>query len=62
MDETFDSSTDSMGVEAIMLILEEELKDSNVFVIRHNEKLYDKFHSVITFEKERGFTKMVGIK
>ena len=58
LDETFDSSTDSAGVDAIMSIITEELQDSNVFIISHKEQLFDKFFSAIKFVKDRGFSKI----
>ena len=59
MDEVFDSSLDNSGTEEFMKILENLTSDVNVFVISHKaDGLYDKFHSVIKFKKEKNFSKM----
>jgi DNA repair exonuclease SbcCD ATPase subunit len=59
MDEVFDSSLDNNGTEEFMKILENLTSDVNVFVISHKaDGLYDKFHSVIKFKKEKNFSKM----
>lgn len=59
MDEVFDSSLDNNGTEEFMKILENLTSDVNVFVISHKaDGLYDKFHSVIRFKKEKNFSRM----
>jgi DNA repair exonuclease SbcCD ATPase subunit len=59
MDEVFDSSLDGPGTEEFLKILEGLTQDSNVFVISHKgDQLYDKFHSVIKFEKHANFSRM----
>lgn len=59
LDEVFDSSLDSASVELLMNILSELSKDTNVFVISHKgDQLFDKFRSVITFEKKNNFSRM----
>jgi DNA repair exonuclease SbcCD ATPase subunit len=59
MDEVFDSSLDSTGTEEFMKIMHELTSDSNVFVISHKgDQLYDKFHSVIKFEKHKNFSRI----
>ena len=59
MDEVFDSSLDNNGTEEFMKILENLTSDVNVFVISHKaDGLYDKFHSVIKFKKEKNFSRM----
>ena len=63
LDETFDSSLDSISSDILMGLLSEGIgKKSNVFVISHKSDLYDKFHSNIEFDKERGFSKIVSTK
>lgn len=59
MDEVFDSSLDNNGTEEFMKILENLTSDVNVFVISHKaDGLYDKFHSVIKFKKEKNFSRI----
>lgn len=58
LDEVFDSSLDSQGNETLMQTLN-ELADGNIFVISHKgDQLYDKFHSVIKFEKHSNFSRI----
>jgi len=59
MDEVFDSSLDVGGTEEFMKILDGLTQDTNTFVISHKgDQLYDKFHSVIRFEKHKNFSRM----
>jgi DNA repair exonuclease SbcCD ATPase subunit len=59
MDEVFDSSLDTSGTEEFMKILDTLALDTNTFVISHKgDQLYDKFHSVIKFEKHANFSRM----
>ena len=59
MDEVFDSSLDSSGTEEFMKILDGLTPDNNTFVISHKgDQLYDKFHSVIKFEKHSNFSRI----
>jgi DNA repair exonuclease SbcCD ATPase subunit len=59
MDEVFDSSLDNTGTEEFLKILESLTVDTNVFVISHKgDQLYDKFHSVIKFEKTKNFSRI----
>jgi len=59
MDEIFDSSLDDLGTEDFMKILETVTGDTNVFVISHKATMFDKFRSVIKFEKSKNFSHMV---
>lgn len=60
MDEVFDSSLDATGTEEFLKILESLTGDTNVFVISHKgDQLYDKFHSVIKFEKHKNFSRIL---
>jgi len=60
LDETFDSSLDSDGVDNLLKILGTLEDDTNVFVISHKrDELDGKFRSKIEFTKERNFSKMV---
>jgi DNA repair exonuclease SbcCD ATPase subunit len=60
MDEVFDSSLDSTGTEEFIKILNTLVDDANIFIISHKgDQLYDKFHSVIKFEKVKNFSRMV---
>jgi len=59
MDEVFDSSLDSNGTEEFLKILETLTQETNVFIISHKgDVLYDKFHSVIKFEKHLNFSRI----
>jgi len=59
MDEVFDSSLDVGGTEEFMKILEGLTQDTNTFVISHKgDQLYDKFHSVVKFEKHKNFSRI----
>ena len=59
MDEIMDSSLDSAGTEEFLKIIEELTADSNIFIISHKgDQLYDKFHSVIKFEKVKNFSRI----
>jgi DNA repair exonuclease SbcCD ATPase subunit len=58
MDEIFDSSLDINSVELLTTLLS-GLSDTNIFVISHRgDGLFDKFHSVIKFEKKNDFSVM----
>ena len=59
MDEVFDSSLDATGTEEFLKIIENLTTDTNTFVISHKgDQLYDKFHSVIKFEKHSNFSRI----
>lgn len=59
MDEVFDSSLDTGGTDEFIKILNGLTQDTNVFIISHKgDQLYDKFHSVIRFEKHKNFSRM----
>ena len=57
-DEVFDSSLDSSGSGDFLKIIRYVVKDANVFVISHKEGLEDKFDKVMTFVKEKGFSRL----
>ena len=57
-DEVFDSSLDSNGSGDFLKIIRYVVKDANVFVISHKEGLEDKFDKVMTFVKEKGFSRL----
>jgi DNA repair exonuclease SbcCD ATPase subunit len=59
MDEVFDSSLDGFGTDDFLKIIKYVIGDANVFVISHKEGLYDKFESVIRFEKVKGFSRKI---
>ena len=59
MDEVFDSSLDGFGTEEFLKIIRYVVKDANVFIISHKTELHERFDSVLKFEKERGFSKLV---
>ena len=59
MDEVFDSSLDASGTDGFLKILN-ELESQNIFVISHKgDVLFDKFYSIMKFEKQNNFSKIV---
>ena len=59
MDEVFDSSLDSAGTEEFLKILDTLTQDTNAFIISHKgDQLFDRFHSVIRFEKHTNFSRI----
>ena len=58
MDEVFDSSLDGFGTDEFLKIVRFVIKDANIFVISHKEGLYDKFESMLRFEKVKGFSRI----
>ena len=59
LDEIFDSSLDGTGTDEFLKILNTLTKE-NVFVISHKgDTLFDKFRSVIKFEKVKNFSHVV---
>jgi DNA repair exonuclease SbcCD ATPase subunit len=60
LDEVFDSSLDNNGTDYVMTLLNTIGNDTNVFVISHKgDQLFDKFRSVIRFEKKQNYSVMV---
>ena len=58
LDETFDSSLDSTGVDELLKILH-ELDNVNIFVISHKgDILQDKFQNIIKFSKVKNFSRI----
>lgn len=59
LDEVFDSSLDGIGTEEFLKLLNTLDNDTNVFVISHKgDQLFDKFRSVIKFEKKNNFSQV----
>ena len=59
LDEVFDSSLDIVGTEEFLKLIQEMGKDTNIFVISHKgDQLFDKFRSVIKFEKKGNFSRI----
>jgi DNA repair exonuclease SbcCD ATPase subunit len=59
LDEVFDSSLDTVGTEEFLKLIHEMGKETNVFVISHKgDQLFDKFRSVIKFEKKNNFSRI----
>jgi len=59
MDEVFDSSLDGSGTDEFLKIIQTLTGDTNIFIISHKgDQLYDKFHSVIRFEKHKNFSRI----
>jgi len=59
LDEVFDSSLDTSGADLLYQILGTIDNKTNVFVISHKDALYDKFGSVVKFEKHNNFSGIV---
>lgn len=56
LDEIFDSSLDSVGIDCLMAVLS-GLDKINIFIISHKgDSLHDKFQHVIRFEKKGNFS------
>ena len=59
LDEVFDSSLDTVGTEEFLKLIHEMGTDTNVFVISHKgDQLFDKFRSVIKFNKKNNFSEI----
>ncbi len=59
LDEVFDSSLDNNGTEFVMNLLNTLGEETNTFVISHKgDQLFDKFRSLIKFEKQQNFSQM----
>jgi len=59
LDEVFDSSLDTVGTEEFLKLINEMGTDTNVFVISHKgDQLFDKFRSIIRFEKKNNFSRI----
>ena len=59
LDEVFDSSLDVNGTDYVMQLLNTIGDDANVFVISHkSDQLFDKFRSVVKFEKKNNYSVM----
>lgn len=60
LDEVFDSSLDSLGMDELMKLLNTVSDKSNIFVISHkSDQLVDKFQNLIGFEKKNNFSKII---
>jgi len=60
LDEIFDSSLDSAGTDYFLNLMETLGDNSNTFVISHKgDQLFDKFRSIIKFEKRNDFSIIV---
>lgn len=58
LDEIFDSSLDSNGADLLYQILATLDKNTNTFVISHKDHMFDKFRSIIKFEKAQNFSRI----
>jgi DNA repair exonuclease SbcCD ATPase subunit len=59
LDEVFDSSLDSTGMDEFMKLIRTLGKRCNVFVISHKtDQLVDKFQDVLTFSKKNNFSRI----
>ena len=60
LDEIFDSSLDTAGTDYFLTLMNTLGDQSNIFVISHKgDQLFDKFRSVIKFEKRNDFSVIV---
>ena len=60
LDEIFDSSLDTSGTDYFLTLMNQFGENSNIFVISHKgDQLFDKFRSVIKFEKRNDFSVIV---
>jgi len=60
LDEIFDSSLDTAGTDYFLTLMNTLGENSNIFVISHKgDQLFDKFRSVIKFEKRNDFSVIV---
>ena len=60
LDEIFDSSLDNSGTDYFLNLMNQFGEKSNIFVISHKgDQLFDKFRSVIKFEKRNDFSVIV---
>ena len=59
LDEIFDSSLDSVGVDDLMKVLTMLSDNNNIFVITHkSDQLIDKFNKTISFKKKNNFSRI----
>ena len=56
LDEILESGLDEGGLDAVFQIIEEEAKQSNVFVISHADRFKDRFDTVVSIEKVGDFS------
>lgn len=56
LDEIFDSSLDSSGIDDFLKIIRYVVKDFNIFVISHKDGVQDKFDHIMEFEKKGNFS------
>ena len=60
VDEVFDSSLDSGGVDELMKLLSSFGARTNVYVISHKtDQLLDRFNNVVQFDKKKNFSRIV---
>lgn len=61
LDEIFDSSLDTAGTDYFLSLMNQLGENTNIFVISHKgDQLFDKFRSVIKFEKRNDFSVIAG--
>lgn len=61
MDEVFDGSLDSVGIEYFLGLLDVLKENTNLFIITHKgDQLFDKFSNVVKFEKKNDFSVVTG--
>lgn len=62
LDEIFDGSLDSIGIDYFLSLLEALKENTNLFIITHKgDQLFDKFpNDIVRFEKKNDFSVVVG--
>jgi DNA repair exonuclease SbcCD ATPase subunit len=59
MDEVLDGSLDGNGTDEFLKILSGLVENTNTFIISHKtDQMYDKFNSVLKFEKHKNFSRI----
>jgi energy-coupling factor transporter ATP-binding protein EcfA2 len=60
LDEVFDSSLDSGGVDELMKLLSSFGSKANIYVISHKtDQLLDRFNNVVQFDKKKNFSRII---
>ena len=60
MDEVFDSSLDSTGIEEFLKILNQLTAGTNTFIISHkSDQIGDKSENTIKFEKTQNLSRII---
>jgi DNA repair exonuclease SbcCD ATPase subunit len=57
-DEILDSSLDTNSIDYFLKIINDVIKDTNVFIISHRESAIDKFSNILKFVKIKNFSQL----